>query len=39
MSFHYGREKRLFDKKWARLEEYAAAGMDSAAILEIKVYD
>ncbi|MFB2022832.1 sigma factor-like helix-turn-helix DNA-binding protein [Pseudoflavonifractor sp. P01025] len=40
MSFYYGREKRIFDKKWARLEEeYAAAGMDSAAILEIKVYD
>lgn len=40
MSFHYGREKRKFDQEWARLEaEYAAAGMDTTAIMEMKLFD
>lgn len=40
MGFNYGREKRKFDKEWERLEaEYAAAGMDEAAIMAMKLYD
>ena len=40
MSFNYGREKRKFDQEWERLSaEYAAAGMDEAAIMAMKQYD
>lgn len=40
MGFNYGREKRRFEKEWEKLEaEYIAAGMDTAAILTMKLYD
>lgn len=40
MGFNYGREKRAFDEKWARLEvEYRAAGMSEKAIQDMKNYD
>lgn len=40
MSFHYGIEKRKFDKEWEQLEqEYRAAGMDDEQIAAMREYD
>ncbi len=40
MDFNYGFEKKRFDARWKKLAEwYAAAGMDQAAIDEIKMFD
>ena len=40
MGFHYGIEKRKFDKEWEQLEqEYRTAGMNEAQIAAMKEYD
>ena len=40
MSFNYAREKRMFDREWEQLhKEYAAAGMNEAAIAQMKAFD
>ena len=40
MGFHYGYEKRKFDKEWTRLEqEYRAAGMSDTQIAAMREYD
>lgn len=40
MGFHYGYEKKKFDREWTRLEqEYRAAGMNDTQIAAMKEYD
>lgn len=40
MGFHYGMEKRKFDKEWEQLEqEYRAAGMTEEQIAAMWEYD
>ena len=40
MGFNYGLEKKKFDGEWERLRrEYAAAGMDEAAIEAMHEFD
>ena len=40
MGFHYGYEKKKFDKEWTRLEqEYRAAGMSDTQIAAMREYD
>ena len=40
MSFNNGRERRKFEATWKKLRmEYAAAGMDAAAIEEMYQFD
>ena len=40
MGFHYGIEKRKFDKEWEQLEqEYRTAGMNEEQIAAMKEYD
>ena len=40
MGFNYAREKRKFDEKWKKLEDwYRKSGMSEDAILEMREYD
>ena len=40
MGFNYAREKRKFDEKWKKLEDwYRESGMSEDAIREMREYD
>jgi len=40
MGFNYGKEKRIFESRWKRLEiEYRAAGFHEEGITEMREYD